>query len=197
MSTFTNPTDTSSLSNPIPTDLPSPPPPDSNPKASPRSPLDVSNCFPTIADWKTAQIAICDLRKLCHHQAERAQELARSYQGHEVQETSSNSQHQDGEESQEPASGSPGQDPQNPLSTFSSQETQGTASKPSLPVLKEHLEAHSAKTRALGDLWEEHWEEEMHKRRMALFAERARKEGSGSEEQLADEGFLRSLPYYY
>ena len=195
MSTSTTPTDTSSPSNPAAINPPPSTPLDSNPKTPPRPPLDVSNCFPTIADWKTAQIAICDLRKLCHHQAERAQELARSYQGHEVQETSSNSQHQDGEESQEPASGSPGQDPQNPLSTFSSQETQGTASKPSFPVLKEHLEAHSAKTRALGDMWEKHWEEEMHKRRMALFAERVRKEGRGSEEQLADEGFLRSLPY--
>ncbi|KAL8840400.1 MAG: hypothetical protein Q9176_003894 [Flavoplaca citrina] len=195
MSTSTAPTDTDSPSNPVPTDLPFPTPPDTNPKAPPRPPLDVSNRFPTIADWKTAQVAICDLQKLCHHQAERAQELARSYQGHEIQETSFTSQHQDGQKSKEPVSSSPDQDPKNPLPTFPSQETQGTAFKPSLSFPKEHLEAYSAETRALGDLWEEHWEEEMHKRRMALIAERARKEGRGSEQQLADEGFLRSLPY--
>ncbi|KAL9018965.1 MAG: hypothetical protein Q9180_008706, partial [Flavoplaca navasiana] len=180
MSTSTTPTDNSSPSNPVPTNLPFPTPPDSNPKAPARPPLDVSNCFPTIADWKTAQIAICDLRRLCHNQADRAQELARSYQGHDIQETPFNSQHQDGQKSQEPASSSPGHGSQNPLPTSPSQiETQGTASKPSLPILKEHLEAYSAETRALGNLWEEHWEEEMHKRRMALFAERARKEGRG------------------
>ncbi|KAL8887486.1 MAG: hypothetical protein Q9192_006318 [Flavoplaca navasiana] len=155
MSTSTTPMDTSSPSHPVPTNLPFTTLPDSNPKAPARPPLDVSNCFPTIADWKTAQIAICDLRRLCHRQADRAQDLARSYQGHEVQEISLNSQPQDDQESQELASSSPGQE----LPTSPSLETRGTASKPWLLIPKEHLEAYSAETRILGNLWEEYWEE--------------------------------------
>ncbi len=153
------------------------------PKTPPRPPFDVSNCFATIPDWKTAQIAICDLWTLCHHQADRAQEFSRSYQTKQSEPSSPD------QEAKEPLPSSPDRKSQKITSISPKQDLKEAASSSQLPFAKEHLDAYSAETRGLGNLWEEHWEEEMHKRRMVLFAERARREGRGSELQLVDEVF--------